>query len=248
LKENKMNTRVLKASLGLTIVLLLISACGIIPTFGSRTIITQDRPVTGFDRLDVSGSGGVSIVQDGTESLTIATDDNVMQYVTSEVRGGTLYVGLNVPGQRPIIPSQLQLTLHVKHLSGMTSSGSWNMTSASLQTGNLEIATSGSGKVNISALTADKLTVNVSGSGNIQLAGTAASQQISISGSGKYLAGDLQTKTTSIDGSGSCNVTVWATTTLNASVSGSGTIGYYGSPQVTYDQSGSGNIKSLGTK
>ncbi len=243
-----MKTSLLKASLGFAIITLLISACSIIPTFGSRNIITEQRTVTGFDHLDVSGSGGVTIVQDGTESLTIATDDNVMQYVTSEVRAGTLYVSLNSPGQRPIIPSQLQLTLHIKQLSGMTSSGSWNMTSASLQAGDLEIATSGSGKVNISSLTADKLTVNVSGSGNIQLAGTATSQEIGISGSGKYLAGDLKTQTTSIDGSGSCNVTVWVTSTLNASVSGSGTIAYYGSPQVTFDQSGSGNIKSLGTK
>jgi hypothetical protein len=248
LKEKKMNTKLMKATIGLTLVKLLISACGILPTFGSRNLITENRPVSGFNRLDISGGGDVTIIQDGTESLTIETDDNVMQYVTSEVRGGTLYVGLEFHSLRSIIPSRLSLTLHVKDLTGISSSGSWNMVSESLQAGNLDIAISGSGKVTVNTLNTDKLNVHISGSGNMDLAGNLQSQEVSISGSGTYRAGDLQTQDTKISVSGSGNVTVWATGSLNASVSGNGTINYYGSPQVTFDQSGSGDLKNLGNK
>jgi hypothetical protein len=242
-----MNTKVLKASLGLTIVMLLVSACGMIPTLGSRNLISETRTVSGYQLVDVSSAGTLEIIQDGTESLTIETDDNMMQYVTSEVRGGTLYIGLD-SNLRALLPSKLNLSLHVKDLSGITTSGSWEVNSAEIKAASLDIVLSGSGKVTVDSLSVGTLSANVSGSGQLTLAGKADSQTIDISGSGKYLAGDLSTKATSVGISGSGNVTVWAIDTLTAHVSGSGDVNYYGNPQVSFDQSGSGKIHGLGNK
>lgn len=242
-----MNTKLLKASLGLTIVMLLVSACGIIPTLGSRNLISETRAVSGFVRVEVSGGGSMDILQDGTESLTVETDDNVMQYVTSEVRGNTLYLGLDF-GLRSFLPSRLHFTLHVKDLTGISTSGSWDVVSESIQTGDLSIDISGSGKVIINTLTANELDTTVSGSGELDLSGEAKQQTINISGSGKYLAGDLRTQAATVRISGSGNVTVWASETLAVHVSGNGNVRYYGSPQVSFDQSGSGNVHSLGDK
>jgi hypothetical protein len=242
-----MNTKLLKASLGLSIFMLLISACRIVPTFGSRNLISETRAVSGFERVDVSGGGSLEIIQDGTESLTVETDDNVMQYITSEVRSGTLYLGMDF-GLRSFLPSRLHFTLHVIDLTDITTSGSWEVTSASIQTGRLDIVLSGSGKVVVNALTADELDATVSGSGQLDLSGEARQQNLSISGSGKYLAGDLRSQSATVSISGSGNVTVWATETLAVHVSGSGDVSYFGSPQVSFDQSGSGNIHSLGDK
>jgi Putative auto-transporter adhesin, head GIN domain len=242
-----MNTKLLKAVLGLTIVMLLVSACGMIPTVGSRNLISETRAVSGYDRVDVSGGGSLEIIQDGTESLTIETDDNMMQYVTAEVRGGTLYVGLN-SSMRTLLPSRLILTLHVKDLSGITTSGSWEINSAALKTVNLDIVISGSGKVVVNSLTLVKLSATISGSGGLTLVGKADNQTINISGSGKYLAGDLRTLAASVSISGSGNATVWAKDTLTVRVSGSSNVSYYGSPQVSVDHSGSGSIHNLGVK
>jgi len=240
-----MNTKLLKASLGLTIVLLLTSACGIIPTLGSRNLISESRAVSGFERVELSGGGSLEIIQDGTESLTIETDDNVMQFITSEVHGGTLYLGMDF-GLRSFLPSRLHFTLHVKDLTGISTSGSWEVTSAAIQTGDLSIVISGSGKVIVNALDADELDTTVSGSGELNLSGEAKQQTINISGSGKYLAGELLSQATSVTISGSGNVTVSASETLTVHISGSGDVGYFGSPQVSFDQSGSGNVHGLG--
>jgi len=242
-----MNTKLLKATIAMTVLMLMISACGIVPAFGSRTLITETRDVSGFTRVEVSGGGTMDIIQDGTESLTVETDDNVMQYITSEVRGGTLYLGMDF-GIRSFLPSRLHFTLHIKDLAGISTSGSWEVVAASIQTGSLNIITSGSGKVTINALTADQLNTTVSGSGDLDLSGDVKEQTISISGSGKYAAGDLQSTTANIGISGSGNVTVWATERLTAHVSGSGDVSYYGSPQVSFEESGSGDIQSLGEK
>jgi hypothetical protein len=242
-----MNTKLLKATIGLTIVTMLASACGLMPIFGSRNLISETRTVSGFDKVDVSGGGSLNIIQDGTESLTVETDDNMMQYITSQVRGGTLYLSLDSHMQS-VAPSALNFTVHVKDLSGINTSGSWDVTSAEIKGVNLAIVLSGSGKVRVDSMTLTTLSVTSSGSGNVTVAGKTDSQTISISGSGKYTAGDLNSQSANITISGSGNVTVWATKTLTAHVSGSGEVSYYGSPQVSFDQSGSGSIHNLGTK
>lgn len=242
-----MNTKLLKATIGLIIVMMLVSACGLVPTFGSRNLINETRAVSGYNKVDVSGGGTIEIIQDGTESLTVQTDDNMIKYVTSQVRGGTLYLGLDSGGVS-IAPSALNFTLHVKDLGGISTSGSWDVTSAAIKTVDLSIVMSGSGKVQVDSVTLTTLSITVSGTGNLTLAGTTNSQTISISGSGKYTAGDLSSKTTSVSISGSGNVTVWASDSLTVHVSGSGDVSYYGSPQVSFEQSGSGNIHNLGSK
>ena len=243
-----MNTKFVKAALVLTIVALFGSACGFLPALGSRNLITEARTVSGYDRLSVSGAGDVTIIQDGTEALTIETDDNVMQYVTTEVKGQTLSIGLDFHGAQQIIPSKLHVSLHVKDLTEISSSGSWDVVSDSITTNSLAVNTSGSGDVSIKSLTADALTVGISGSADMEFAGKVGSQQVTISGSGNYHAGDLQTRETTFTVSGSGDGTVWVTDSLTAKVSGNGTIDYYGSPQVTFNQSGSGDIKALGDK
>ena len=240
--------KLMKASVVSILAILLISGCGLIPILGSRNIISGNRNVSGFDRLEVSGAGDMTIIQDGTETLTIETDDNVMQYVTTKVQGGTLSIALEAPGLRSVIPSRLRLILHVKDLSDIITSGSWNVASASFQTKSLDITVSGSGKVAIPTLTADNLTVHIRGSGEMVMAGKVKSQAVTISGSGSYNAGNLQTRDTEVEVSGSGNVTTWVTDSLDARISGMGTISYYGSPQVAFNQSGSGILKRLGSR
>ncbi len=243
-----MNAKLLKVVLGLSVVALLVSACGVLPVAGSGRIVTQTRNVSGFDRVDISGGGDAQIIQDGSESLTVETDDNVMPYVTSEVRGSTLYLGLDFNGLRSVLPTRMHFTIHVKDLTGISTSGSWTVTSDAIQTTGMDIAVSGSGKVTIGKLTADELNTTVSGSGEMNLAGEVGRQGITISGSGKYLAGDLKSDSAQIRISGSGNATLWATGSLNVSISGSGDVGYYGSPQLSSSQSGSGKIHGLGAK
>ncbi len=243
-----MNTKFLKAAVGLTVMAVLISACGLIPAMGSGRLITQSRSVSGFSRIEISGGGDAEIIQDGSESLTIQTDDNAMQYVTSNVTGDTLNLGMDFAGLRSVIPTRLHFTVHVKNLNALTTSGSWTVTSASIKTGSLEIAINGSGTVIIDSLTADQLTTTVNGSGEVTLTGQASAQTITVSGSGRYHAGDLQTQDSQIRVNGSGNATLWAIHSLGVHISGSGSVSYYGDPQVQFSQEGSGSIHSLGTK
>jgi len=76
----------LSLAAALTALVLVTMACGIsIP--GSTTItpsgvvISETRDVSGFDSVDVSTLGELTLIQGATESLVIEADDNLMPYV-----------------------------------------------------------------------------------------------------------------------------------------------------------------------
>lgn len=243
-----MNAKYLKVSIGMVIILLLASACGIIPTRGSGNLVSETRDVSGFETVVFSGAGDVEIIQDGTESITIETDDDVMPYVETEVRGGTLYVGLDFDGIASILPTEMNVTLHVASLNGITASGAWSVHAESIETDSLEALISGTGSIRIDSLIATDLAADISGAGEFEIAGQVTSQHVGISGTGKYLAGDLQSETVKIDISGAGEATLWVTEMLDVTVSGTGQVDYYGRPQVSFDESGSGDINGLGDK
>jgi hypothetical protein len=213
---------------------------------GSGTVVSETRQVSQFDRVSVSGSGHLNIVQGDRESLTIEADDNLIPLLRSEVSGGMLKLGPQNVNLRPT--RTIQYRLELKSLKELHLSGALDAEAQSFKSDRLLLAISGSGNIAVPKLEASTLEVRVSGSGNLRLAGKADRQAVSISGSGNYRAGDCESQDTTVNVSGSGDATVWVHRTLEAHVSGSGDIKYYGSPQTNTRVSGSGSVHSLGNK
>jgi Putative auto-transporter adhesin, head GIN domain len=252
-----MNTKYIKIAIGLAVILLFASACGVLPNRGSGRLITETRDVSGFNAVEFggsgnlfmySGAGNVEIVQDGIESITIETDDDVMEYVTTEVSGRNLFVKLDFGGQPPVLPTEMNITVHVRELNEIVVSGAWDMRAGLIESDRLEASISGAGNFRIDTLTVNDLRVDVSGAGDMEIGGEAASQRITLSGAGKYRAGDLQSGTATINISGAGKATLWVTGTLDVEISGAGRVDYYGDPTVSFHQSGAGSIHHLGDK
>src|SRR5215831_14013845 len=76
-------------------VILLMAGCDVLLNSikGSGKSATESRNVSGFTSVEIDGSGALQVEQTGTESLTITADDNLLQYLTSEISGGRLKLG-----------------------------------------------------------------------------------------------------------------------------------------------------------
>jgi len=233
---------------GVIVLLLSASACGFLPRRGSGELVTETRAVSGFSAVDFSGLGEVEIIQDGSESITITTDDDVMPHVVTEVRGETLVVGFDFDGPIGILPTRMEVTLHVDELGSITASGAWKVHADSLEGTDLETLISGTGNLSIDQLEATDLSAEISGAGEMAIAGEVVSQNIAISGAGEYNAGDLKSESARVEISGSGETTLWVTGSLEVTVSGAGRIYYYGQPQVDFTKSGTGTLSSLGDK
>jgi hypothetical protein len=178
--------------------------------------ISEERDVSGFDKVTLSGSGDLIIEQGDTESLTIEAQANTMQYIETKVSGGTLSIGIPDKAGRPLLLGSVKYYLTVKDLSGITALGSGNIISSDLVT--------------------DTIGIIIGGSGAITLSGEANTQEIEINGSGKYSAKNFKTSEciVKINGSGSANVNV--SDNLDITINGSGDVKYTGDPSVQKKQ------------
>jgi hypothetical protein len=249
-----MNTRIFRRyghfgiAVGLlAVAVLLLSACQITTVRGSGNVVTEEREVSGFDTVALSGVGRVIITQGDEESLTIETDDNLMRHIESNVRNGTLELGL-ARNTIPVPTQSIIFRVSVDDLTGLTSSGAGLFEIEELEADRLRVTLSGAGDIGIDSLSAADLTVTISGAGNVDLAGQVETQEIDMSGFGNYNAPDLESQTASVRIGGAGSTVIWALDTLDVEISGAGNVEYYGSPQVTREISGAGKVTSQGDK
>ena len=215
---------------------------------GSGHWVAESHEAVGFNRVEVSGQGRVTIVQVDCESVDVETDDNVMPYVRVRVDGQTLRISLNHDLAGGVEPSRLHYRVYVRDLESLRVSGSASVTVRRLHTKHLDLEVTGSGDVRLEDLRADSVNTRISGSGSVDLRGEAGGQEVRISGSGSLTANHLRTSTTNARLSGSGSATVWVTGCLWAKISGSGSLDYFGQPKVSSDVSGSGDLRARGNK
>lgn len=216
---------------------------------GSGNVIEQPRAVSDFEAVRFGAFGEVTIRQGEQERLVITGDDNLLPYIVTEVRNGTLVIELQSANFGFNTTRPIHFDLTVKSLKRVTHSGAGDVQVLDLRGQDLEAELTGAGNLVLKDLTlTGKLDGQLSGAGNLETAGQAAEQDISVSGFGEYRGGDLQTERTQVDLTGAGSATVWAEDDLDARISGAGSVRYYGSPSVTKRITGLGSVDGLGDK
>jgi len=215
---------------------------------GSGDLITETRPVSGFDRVEMSIPGNLEIEQGGTESLTVTGDDNLLPLLVTSVSGDKLTIryksNINARPSQPI-----QITLTVKDLEGLEMSSPGRATTGPIQTDDFRLGLSSSGDIVIEELQADKLTARLSSSGDIIIqGGTANELDLTVSSSGSFQAKDLEVQKAEIEVTSSGDVTVWVVDDLDVQITSSGDVYYYGSPSVHERLTSSGDLIGRGEK
>lgn len=243
----------MKVVLSSLVALFLLSGCVSFKTDfvrGSGKVVSEERPVSGFHAVEISGSGEAEIVQGQEEGLTIEMEDNLLPYMKSEVVNGILRIGFEpddvLSSFRPTKP--IKFHIRVKELDSIQVSGAVNVSMDGLTTSQMETQVSGAGTIRIENLQADTFTADLSGATTVTLSGKVDEQKIEMSGSSNYRAENLQSNTTRVNSSGASNVRLYVMDELNLVLSGSSEVQYYGSPKVTQDVSGSSKIKAMGSK
>jgi len=232
--------------------MLMLAACGLPVRYtevrGSGNMETQVRPISGFNAIELSGIGMVMIEQGTIETLEITAEDNLIDYLVSDVQGKRLQLG--VEEFISLQPSQ-DITYHVtvKDIASIKTSGFGKIVVKNgLESDHLQLEISGSGNMDLSDLSVRTLSLNISGLGDVTVSGNAMEQNIEISGAGNYHAADLFSRNAVVRISGSGNAQVWAADELEVELSGLGGLEYFGDPILTTEISGMGKVTSLGLK
>lgn len=188
---------------------------------GSGELVTEERSVKEFKEIESSISADIVVVIGTPQSVKVTFDDNIIDMIETEVKGGTLII--DADGSFSTRRSCV-IDITVPTLEG------------------IEIL--GSGDIEVHNISGDEFTVGISGSGDMELDGAVDQLFAEISGSGEIDARELKAKDVDIEISGSGEAVVQALASLNGEVSGSGDIRYIGEPEHLRTRvSGSGSIR-----
>lgn len=210
---------------------------------GSGTVVEESRPISGVSSVAVTNQGNLFIQIGDEESLVIEAEDNLLDSITSEVRGGRLILGTK-PGANLRNRQPIKYYLTVPGLQGLYVSSSGDIEAPALDAERFEIAVSSSGDIHIEEMEANRLEVDISSSGDVTIdAGAVDDQDIRISSSGKYDASGVDSLQVRARLSSSGDAEVQVEDRLDANLSSSGNLYYIGDPsQVAVVASSSGKV------
>ncbi len=187
---------------------------------GSGQTASEVRDLKGFKSIDVGGVFHVEITAQKEFSVEVEADNNLLQYIKTEVRGGKLNIEIDkkVSTKNPML-----IRITAPDIDDLEVSGAANVTVNDLKNAGISVDSSGASKIKITGETA-KLTIDVSGATKID-------------------AENLTSENATVDASGASQVSVNVTGQLKADASGASKIAYSGSPaNVEKKSSGAGNV------
>ena len=209
---------------------------------GNGNVINEIRDVDSFNKIDISGGYEVVINQGDKESLEIEIDENLLEYIKTEVKNNTLFISSEKSFGKA---EAFKLYITAVNIKDIDVSGAIELSNKGIYTGKkLEIEVSGAGDINLD-LVVDKLTMDLSGASETKLKGSATDFEINLSGASELDAEKFKTQHTVIDISGAGEATVFAKKTLEVEISGAGSVRFKGNPKVKKEISGAGSIKEL---
>jgi hypothetical protein len=226
---------------------ILISSCDVMNgtgVNGNGNIRTEKRSTGNFNAVKVSGSIDVEINIGDAYSVSVEDDDNILQYIVTDVHNGTLNV--DYKDGYSINNDHAKVYVTAPSLDKLSVSGSGDITTQSILKNSRQIEINVSGSGNIKAqVDAPVINISVGGSGNISLTGHTKDFTCAVSGSGDVNCGGLESENATVKVSGSGNAHVFASVHLSATVSGSGDVYYRGNhPSPETHTSGSGSVQA----
>lgn len=188
---------------------------------GSGDAETEVREVDSFDRIKIDGSTDVFVTVGEEQSVSVTTDDNLLEYIETRVRGRHTLLVTSRGSYRSRCGVRVDVTVP-------------ELTSVRI---------SGSGDADIEGLNGGMFEIDISGSGDVIVEGRVDEVEINIEGSGDVDARDLIATDAYVRIAGSGDVDVYAAESFDGNVYGSGDIDFYGRPEhVSRHVSGSGDI------
>ena len=215
---------------------------------GNGNVKTEDRNVTNFKNVDVSGAATVLVSQGDHAAVRIEADENLMQYIEVNQEGDKIIIHER-PGFHllPANKDRIKVYVTAPVYNSIEASGACDIISQNKisNSEDLDVHVSGAGNIRME-LEAPKLEAEVSGSGSIYLKGQTKDVSIDLTGAGDAHCYDLQAENTKVDVTGAGSAEVYASVRLDAEVSGVGSVKYKGhASEVNQQVSGAGSVRRV---
>lgn len=233
---------------------------------GSGQVVEQSRSVGAITDVELAMQGTLQIELGESESLRIEAEDNLLEYIETDVFGGTLTIR-NSSGVTLLNTEPIRYYLMVTSLDSIVASSSGDIVGPGFVTDRFSVAVHSSGNVSLGPVVCESLDVEISSSGNVEVEsleagsidveisssgnvligpGAVDTQEVRISSSGEYRAETLASRAARVRLTSSGGARLRVQDRLTADLSSSGSVFYYGSPSVDENATSSGRAVRAG--
>jgi len=210
---------------------------------GNGNVVRKDRALSGFDGVKVSSGIDVYLSQGDKESVTVEADENLHEYILTEVKDGILRVYSDNINIRHAEMERVYVTIKDVRSLRTTSAGDI-IGETPIKCGDIELNSSSAGNIKLE-LYAKKVNLDISSAGDIKLNGEGEFLRADLSSAGDLNAYDFKVKEADVSVSSAGNADINTSEKLTARASSAGDINYKGNPRyVDAHSSSAGGIHS----
>lgn len=196
--------------------------------YGNNKVVKKEREAGKFSGLRVSSGIDVYLSQTGEESIEVEADENLHEYILTEIKDGVLnvYTDANI---REAEMKRVYVTMNdIRSLK--TSSAGDIIGETPVKTGELELSASSAGDIKIEVYVKE-IDANISSSGDVTLTGEADMLNADLSSAGDLNAFGLEVREADVSASSAGDADVSVSERLRARSSSAGDINYRGNPK-----------------
>ncbi len=196
--------------------------------YGNGKVVSKERNIENFTGIKVSTGIDVYLKQGNSETLTVEADENIQEYILTEVRGGVL----NVYTEETIRDAKRKrVYVTAKEIDQIRTSSAGDVYGESpIKTDRLDLSASSAGNIKLE-VSAKEIKVNISSSGDITLSGDTESLEADLSSAGDLNAYDLNAKEADVSVSSAGDADINVSDKLTARASSAGDVNYQGNPK-----------------
>lgn len=210
---------------------------------GSGIMKKETRSVDDFTGVHTSAGIHVYLTQ-GAKSVEVEADENVLEYVKTEVRNGVLKVGYK-SNKGINTKSKTKVYVSTPEIDNLSASSSGNIAGQSaLRVGDITLQASSSGDIKVE-MSARKVEAGVSSGGGINLTGSGTSMDANASSGGHLYGYDFSVDTAEAGASSGGHIQLTVNNQLNAGASSGGSIKYKGSATAKERESSGGRVRHV---
>lgn len=218
--------------LTVTLTLLAITACTNAQlrktVHGDNNVVKKERKAGNFSGIRVSTGIDVFLKQGDNEVITVEADENLHEYIITEVKGDILHVYTDA-NIRDASRKRVYVTMKDINSVKTTSAGDV-IGETPIKTDRLELSASSAGDIKLEVF-AKEVGINISSSGDITVSGKADILEADLSSAGDLNAYDLEVREADVSVSSAGDADVNVSEKITARASSAGDINYKGNPK-----------------
>ena len=210
--------------------------------YGDGNVVKKERTAGSFTGVKVSTGIDVFLSQGDKMSLSVETDENLQEYILTEVRDNVLHVYTDVNIRKAELKRVYVAMKEINYLS--TTSAGDMIGQTPVRTDNLKLNASSAGNIKVEVY-AKNVEADISSSGDMTLTGEADMLEGDLSSAGDLNAYDFKVREADISVSSAGNADIYVTERLKARASSAGDVNYKGNPKyLDANSSSAGGIHS----